>query len=229
MNLPRHTRFDLSEVERSFGVPPLDAEGFRRLLKNAREDRVSYAVRAYVRDRVPSAFDTSPMLWEAIRAWIAKRLSTAPSVQIFPFEVGITGSASTGFSTAPLKYGKPFSNTSDLDLFVVNLSLFQAVDTDVMRFIAKGIERFNPQYSTLERQRQFGFIDTRHVPANHDLYPFAALVLNEASIVVDKLKIEKRLVDKSHIRVYSDWVALAMQLQRNFVKLRTHLLAQGIA
>ena len=49
-------------------------------------------VRAYLQERTPAAFAPRPMLWEAVREWIAQRL------KVHAREVGLSGSAQSGFS-----------------------------------------------------------------------------------------------------------------------------------
>src|SRR5436305_1754854 len=131
MNSLRHTPFDLTESERRFPAPPVTASELREALIAGREQVIGHIIRAYVRDRVPAAFNERPMLWEAVRHWFASRLSQNQDVEVLPSEIGIVGSANLGFSAAFHKYGKNYEPGADLDLFVVNESLFQWVQLDV--------------------------------------------------------------------------------------------------
>lgn len=223
MSSVRTSRFDLTDAERSFPAPPLDPEGFKTALLKIRPDLIGYFVRAYVRDRVPSAFSDRAMLWEAIRQWMARRISSSSGIQISPFEIGLTGSANLGFSPVPRKYGTPYGKHSDLDLFIANEQLFELVQLDASRFVITEDPKFYDQRRTVRDQIVRGLADTHNFPASHDDYPTTAMLLNETSIVIQKLNVEGVPSKRSHIRVYRSWADLARQMQLNFGLLRGKL------
>lgn len=76
-------------------------------------------VRLWLTEGVPFAFKDRPIVYEALREWVAALLD------IFPKDVSMVGSARIGFSLAPQKQLREFTvGSSDLDLFVVSAPLF---------------------------------------------------------------------------------------------------------
>lgn len=163
------------------------------------------------------------MLWEASRVWLATRIAEARNIELAPFEVGLNGSSNLGFSPAPNKFGRPVSDSSDLDFFIVNLELFEFVQLDISRFLLDVRPRLAAQRETLRRQVKRGLADVKNIPADHDAYPTSAMLRNESSIVIDKLRAEGHVAAPSSIRVYSSWRTLAKQLELNFSSLRASL------
>ena len=170
-------------------------------------------VRAYVQERTPAAFASNPMLWEAVREWFAARLSAHPR------QIGLSGSAQTGFSLKPSKRGIPFDPTSsDLDFFVVNEDYFSVVESEIRLFIARcaASSSFLDQTATVQRQLRMGYVDLNQVPANHDQYPNLSRARNDVSIIIDRLKLHGFALKPSHLRVYQNWEALGRWVSRSF-------------
>ena len=188
-------------------APGLDPEAFAlELSQIPRAERMAM-VRTWVQDRSPAAFSTSPYLWEAVREWIAKRYSLSPR------QIGLSGSAQIGFSTHPWKAFAPFNkNGSDLDLYIVSDSLFATLEREANLFVSRqmsaGKSDFVEQADTTSRALARGYVDIRHVPAR-DLYPTCARLKNDASIIIDKLKLAGFNLKPSHFRIYRDWSAKA--------------------
>ena len=223
----RHSKFDLNSNERSFPSIPTDAESFKKVLLAVDKERISFVVQAYFRDRTPAAFSTNPMLWQALRNWLSSRISSIGGIAVSPWEWGLTGSATIGFSASPNKFGIPFGEHSDIDLFVVNGELFNAIFEEAKKFsiAADNQSRYLAARDTLAGQLRRGFlIDTKHIPSV-DAYRISSIVHNEISIIVDKLNIEGYRVKRSHVRAYRDWAALATQLKLNLSQLREGLAA----
>lgn len=223
----RHSKFDLNPNERSFPSIPTDAEAFKKVLLTVDKDRISFVIQAYFRDRTPAAFSTNPMLWQALRNWLSSRISSIGGITVSPWEWGLTGSAIIGFSASPSKYGIPFGEHSDLDLFVVNGELFNAICAEAKRFsvATDNQSRYHAARETLAGQLRRGLlIDTKHIPSV-DAYKSSSIIHNEISIIVDKLNVEGYRVKRSHVRAYRDWTALATQLKLNLSQLREDLAA----
>lgn len=117
-------------------------------------------VRAYVQERTPAAFASDPMLWEAVREWFAMQLN------VHPREIGLSGSAQSGFSLKKSKRGAPFDPcSSDLDLFVVSESYLTRLERELRLFISSNASSFYAdQVSTVERQLRMGYVDLNQVP-----------------------------------------------------------------
>lgn len=181
------------------------------LLNLGKADLVMF-VRAYVQERTPAAFSADPMLWEAIREWFAIRLG------VHPREIGLSGSAQSGFSLNADKRGAPFDpNSSDLDLFVVSENYLAKLDRELRLFISSnGNSSYAAQATTVQRQLGMGYVDLNQVPANHDRYPVLAAARNDVSIIIDRLKLHKFFLKPSHLRVYKDWRSLGEWVLRSY-------------
>ncbi|MFA6314283.1 MAG: hypothetical protein WC681_22605 [Sterolibacterium sp.] len=108
--------------------PQVTHDELQTELPNLSKTDLIMFVRAYVQERTPAAFASQPMLWEAIREWFAKRL------EVHPREIGLSGSAQSGFSLKSTKRGVPFNpNSSDLDLFVVSENYISRLDRELRR------------------------------------------------------------------------------------------------
>lgn len=223
MKVPeRHTEFSVSPVGARIGPPPLDTVSFRTKLLALGEDELPGFLRSYVRDRVPAAFLGRPMLWEAIRQWIAVRL------HVDPLEIGLAGSAQVGFSCAPKKFGQDFSpDGSDLDLFVVSEAFYTQVATEILGFVSRPDHldggRYVEQKKTIQTTSQRGFVDFNQIPSEYERYPLCANVNNLASIIVDKLRKHQMQLRRSHFRVYKSWKEFSKQTLINFKNLRARI------
>lgn len=189
-------------------VPRVDPNAFViELQRIPRAERMAM-VRTWVQDRGPAAFSDSPYLWEAIREWIARRHNISPR------QIGLAGSAQIGFSTHPQKALAYFNNNgSDLDLYIVSGTLFVDIEHEANIFISRQFEtensNFLEQARTTKRALIRGYVDLRQIPAIHDRYPICAHLKNDASIIIDKLKVSGFNLKPSHFRVYRDWSAKA--------------------
>lgn len=191
------------------------AEFLSELTPLTTAERVMY-VRTYVQERTPAAFSSQPMLWEAVREWVASRL------KVHPREFGLSGSAQSGFSLNKLKSGAPFSPLgSDLDMFVVNKDCFSIVEAEARMFSVRNANSgiFTAQAETVSRQTQMGYLDLNQVPANHGLYPRISAARNDASIVIDRLRLHGFELKPSHFRVYRDWGELSNWVRRSYSSL----------
>ena len=57
----------------------------------------------------------------------------ARGLKVPPRDICVVGSARIGFSLSPLRFGEPFSQYSDIDVFVVSTSLFDPSWMDMLR------------------------------------------------------------------------------------------------
>jgi hypothetical protein len=195
----------------SCGLPniqDLDPLAFVRELKDIPSAERMAMVRSYIQDRSPAAFSSAPYLWEAVREWIAKRHLISPR------QIGLAGSAQIGFSTNPKKAFAPFNkNGSDLDLYIVSEHLFTKMEREALLFVSRqsavAKSDFKDQAETTTRTLRRGYIDLQFIPAIHERYPVCANLLNDTSIVIDKLKLSGYNLKRSHFRVYKNWESKA--------------------
>lgn len=199
----RKLRFEFSECGLP-SFPGLDPDDFAAEIKRVPVAERMAMIRSWVQERSPAAFSGSPYLWEAVREWIAGRHGLSAS------QIGLAGSAQLGFSTNPRKVLAPFDgNGSDLDLYIVSDSLFFDLKSEADIFISrqKSARRsdFMAQANAMEKSLGRGYLDLRNITANHERYPRSASLKNDASIVIDKLRLSGFNLKPSHFRVYRDW------------------------
>lgn len=229
MATPRHSKFELHASERQITGISTNAQVFGKALMDASSDHVDYLVQAYVRDRTPAAFEKTPMLWGAVRSWLTTRVKKQCQITLSPWEWGLNGSATLGFSASPDKFGVAFGAHSDLDFFVVNFELHEKVSREARQFAISTIdlEKYKNARETVDRQLNRGlFLDTKQIPAS-EKFPINSILLNEISIVVDKLNLEGYPVKRSFVRVYQNWDGLAAQLRLNMLTLRKSIVPVG--
>lgn len=215
-------RFDLTEFERAFSLGASGPDELRSALAEVRPQRLDLLIRAYTRNRIPAAFSEKPMVWEATRTWLARKVS-ARRAELHAYEIGVTGSGNLGFSAVARKFGRPFGAHSDLDLLIVNEQLFERVQLEIQRFLANDSGRYAPQQTTIKHQVARGFADLKQIPADWNNYPESAALLNDCWILQQKLTAESLEFKKVSVRVYGSWRSLGSQLSRTFWRLRSDL------
>jgi len=199
----------------------LDKEVFFKALPGLEEHEMLEIWRMWVIQGIPWAFREEPLSFERMRTWLAKRLD------VLPTEINLCGSARVGFSMSPTdKFGRDFGVKSDLDLFIVSLSLFGKVSEDVHAWQSavttgrplKGKyepDNINILPKTLER----GFADVKYLPSDFD-----------TSRVKDATWRLQHLLDrtanvqtppKRSIRVYRDWNAVTKKVKIDFQGIRS--------
>ena len=72
----------------------------------------------WIPEGIPQIFSDCPAVYESLRTWLGDILSVDPK------EITVTGSGRLGYSLIMDKFGDPFGENSDLDLFVVSNDLF---------------------------------------------------------------------------------------------------------
>jgi hypothetical protein len=179
--------------------------------------------RLWLSEGIPFAFREIPMLYEAIREWLAPRLNTHPKY------ITLVGSARLGFSFDPKKYGASFGPASDLDFAVVSPVLFQALSDDFFRwetdFEAGRVSARNPReqvlwqknFALLPENISRGFIDAYKIPC-WDRYPAAQKVKNLEWHLQKKISLTSRAPnsEKASMRVFNNWESLLKQMRINF-------------
>jgi hypothetical protein len=166
---------------------------------------------------IPFAFGRSPLLYEAIREWLAPRLRVAP------LDITLIGSARIGYSSSPVpKFSAVFNARSDLDLAVVSRDLFERIRADFLRWQddcdlgkARPLDKY--QEDSLQRLPKNigrGFIDPDRVPT---VYQEIKKVGWAMHILKGKLKETPNApaISKASVRVYETREAFEQMLLVN--------------
>ena len=210
----RNEPFKHHGISKGVTDPQVTYAEFNNNLQNIDDDSLIMYVRAYIQERTPAAFASNPMLWEAIREWFAKRLT------VHPREIGLSGSAQSGFSLNKSKQGNPFNpKSSDLDFFVVSQCYLSRIDNEIKKFMTRYTDnssKYKDQALTVERHLNKGYIDLIQIPADHVNYPKISTALNDVSIIIDRLKLHDFKLSRSHLRVYKDWKSLGQWVKRTY-------------
>lgn len=120
---------------------PTSAE-FEKLLRTTNIEEVLYK---HILEGLPYAFRDSESNYTKLR----QRLSTVLEVPLR--DLAIVGSGRIGFSLDPNQFGRPFSDTSDLDVVVVSASLF---DSAWLEFILPKYHDYNLTQQEQKRLRE---------------------------------------------------------------------------
>ena len=94
----------------------LSSDDFRSLVTSM--DNFDVVAKAFLLQGIPFVFSSHPMRYLIFREQVADRF------QIGYQDVCIVGSARLGFSPAHQKFGKPFHETSDVDVVVISGEMF---------------------------------------------------------------------------------------------------------
>lgn len=199
--------------------------GALSLLRVARiggkEARIALA-QLWITEGIPFAFADCPVLYDSVRSWLGARLN------VHAKEISITGSGRIGESLNPQNIGKPFSSTSDLDLFVVSGKLFNQFRDEFHRW-AEDYERGdvrprNKQEETYWRDNKaripqnirLGFIDAKKIPHMHR-YQMSQITANCMWELVENLKFTSKgpKPARASVRVYADWDSLVKRVSYN--------------
>jgi hypothetical protein len=180
-------------------------------------------LRLLITEGIPFAYKSNPLAYEAIRAFIAERLSIDPKGLI------LVGSARVGYSLSKHKWGKAFSSNSDLDFAIVSNSLFRALVKDLSTWVDDMKSRRTRPTSIANLRKQLmnidilslstsrGFIQTNLFPYS-GRYPAAKRMHSSIWLLIKRISNTHSLpnVPRSSIRVYADRRSFLAQLHLNF-------------
>lgn len=93
-------------------------EDFKTLVASFENHRL--LAKVFILEGTPYVFKDSPMKYTVFREQVADQFDVGSQ------DVCIVGSARLGFSPSHYKYGKPFSETSDVDVVVISFDLFDS-------------------------------------------------------------------------------------------------------
>ena len=194
----------------------------QRLLEVAREgnrrSRVTLA-QLWLTEGIPAAFSDCPALYDVIRLWLGTQL------QIHAKEISLVGSARIGQSLNPRTTGKPFDNTSDLDLLAVSPRLFESFQGDFKQWSADFDDgRIQPNTEkeafywsdNLTRGPDIlrrGFMDSGLVPRRTE-YASIQKTAQSLWLLVKKLKLTDGAPKpgRASLRVYRGWDSAVTQI-----------------
>lgn len=191
-------------------------------MKHVEVDRF---VQLWISEGIPFVFQSAPFLYATIRDNIAH------SLDICPKAISMTGSARLGYSLRPKdSWGKPYSQGSDFDFFIVSEKLFQQTMTDYKNWesdykIGKVMPNNQTEYSywnnnlnLLPRNISRGFIDPWKLP-NYPQYPTSTKVNQVAYYVKKKIMSTDNLQQikprKVTFRIYKGWENFISQASLN--------------
>ena len=157
-----------------------------------------------------------------MRSWLSVKLDVDPK------EISLTGSARLGSSLAPKKLGQSYSDTSDLDLFIVSEGMFGQLCDEFTgwssSFKSGDISPKNNRELSFWKDNnkrgpkviQRGFLDQKMIP-NRKAYPLTCKISHVMWQVVEKFKEipEAPQPSKASIRCYSSWAAFVQQISVN--------------
>lgn len=203
-----------------------DAKKIQRIVKEGGENARLAIARLWLSEGIPFAFKNSPGIYEALRSWVAIRLS------IDPKDISITGSARIGQSLSPQKIGKLFDANSDLDIFVVSDDLFEKLKDDFNQwtydFEVGDIKPTNDRQLSFWKDNYVrgskllarGFMDSKLIP-NCEKYKTAKNIAQTMWLVKEKLSItpDAPAISQASVRCYRSWNDFAKQVSLNLKEL----------
>ena len=98
---------------------------FENLLKCSDIDSI---LDDYLFNGLPCYFKSNPQIHSQMIGGISEGLEVSPD------DICVVGSARTGFSLSPYKFGQPFGRNSDIDVVVVSSTLFDPSWIDILTF-----------------------------------------------------------------------------------------------
>jgi hypothetical protein len=216
--------FDVSpHLDSLIDTYPTAAGVARASTEGGRRARLALA-RLWLSEGVPFAFRERPAVYEAMRSWLASRLSVDPK------EITLIGSARVGQSLSPSRLGRPFSSASDLDLTVVSSDLFGklAAEFNVWSYdyesgaVIPGNSRERRFWDDhLQRGPDLigrGFLDSKMIPLRQP-YILARQIRQTMYLLKEKLAVTPAgpVVSGADVRVYRNWDAFARQVETSLV------------
>lgn len=170
----------------------------------------------------PFAFKDIPLLYEQVIQYLSDLLNIESET------IKLIGSAKTGFSVSPPpKYGKLFSEKSDLDFAIINEVIFNKLCNEYihwkdaynhMTILPKtDYEKkcWDNNMVLLKKNIERGFIDTYKIP-NREICPTTKSINNAMYLIPLKLNEYYNIkVSKASVRVYKNYDLFWRQLKLN--------------
>lgn len=143
----------------------MDLQEFRDQLAAKQPHEI---VQTYLFDSAPYCFAPDPSLYLVFRKEICDNFN------IHPQNFAIIGSAKVGFSLRPDKFGKPFTESSDIDVVLVSEELFQTLWVRLIEFRQTVLFRLDPRIrKNFEDLQKILFFGTIRLDKLSNDFPFA--------------------------------------------------------
>ncbi len=199
-------------------------EELRTMAKSVTDREKSGIVQQWVSEGIPYCFRECPLLYEAIRGWLAR------AIGIQAKEITLIGSARIGYSLAPGDdYGRSFNDSSDLDFCAISSVLFEKCVAAFKLWLDDyqngRILPINPTEKSYWKDNatrvpnniRWGFIDPHKIPTRPE-YQIAGDIHDSLYRLHKKIKMTGYAprVRGVTIRVYGDWWAAIRQFKINF-------------
>jgi hypothetical protein len=212
--------FEISSVSLKLNDQYLSAAGLQKEAGRLTEQDIFGILHQWMTEGIPYAFRDNPLLYEVARRWITAKL------QLHPKEVTVIGSGRLGYAfSKPPKFGRRFSENSDLDLTAISENLFNRSCEWFNRWEAdyrqgkvaprngKQQGRWDARARSVTQQMKKGFIDIKNIPTTYQDVSQSLYILKE------KLRATPSCptVREVSLRVYRDWAALSRQARINFL------------
>jgi len=165
------------------------------------------------------AFKTKPIVYEQITQYISDKFNVNKT------NIVLIGSARTGFAIDPVKYGRKFSEESDLDFAIIDSVLFENSIKDFELWKSNTANNayeeslrtrfWSDNQKNLRNQIYKGFIDTYKIP-NFEEFKTTQQINQSLSLIVINLKnYQNIIVKEASARIYKDWKTFQKQLKLN--------------
>lgn len=175
----------------------------------------------FVVNNNPYIFRNIPLLFQQVIQYLAQELEVENA------DIKLIGSAKTGFSISPKPdYGKPFSETSDLDFTIFNEILFHKLKNEFnfwaeqyenKKLFPREVEKkyWDSNLTVVRKNLDKGFIDTYKIP-NRKQFPLTMKINNLLYLIPFKLnEIHGIKNSKASLRVYENEHVFLNQLKLN--------------
>ena len=202
-------------------------EELRTMAKSVPDSEKFGIVQQWLSEGIPYCFRECPLLYEAIRRWLAR------AIEIHAKEITLIGSARIGYSLAPGDdYGRPFNDRSDLDFSAISSVLFEKCvaafklwldDYQNGRILPRNPtekSHWKNNATGVRNNITRGFIDPHKIPTLNR-YRIAGDILDSLYRLHRKIMTTKHAprVSKVTIRLYRDWWAATEQFKINFSRI----------
>lgn len=177
----------------------------------------------------PHAFKSRPMIYDLAKNWLAEKLNINSN------QVLLIGSGRTGYSLSPNdKFGRPFSNNSDLDFAIVSDQIFESLRVAYFKWRSDYLEgRVSPKNANqlkfwednrnrLQWHLQNGFINHDKIPYYPEYQPAGRIedALSELTKKINQTDGSPN-IKKTTLRVYRDWESFKSRMKFNLKAIRS--------
>ncbi|MBR0304982.1 MAG: hypothetical protein IJQ94_05000 [Bacteroidales bacterium] len=213
--------FQLSESCRLIKDVFLCSAEMKALYSKLTEAEQKSLINHYIIDNPPYAFMSIPLLFDQVKQFIGKELEVSVDC------IKLIGSAKQGFSIDPQQYGKSFSEKSDMDFTIIDVTLFEKLKRDFETwqlaynskkvFPRNNTEEFywNENIKRLPDNIKRGFVDHHKIPLISSVCPTNNRINNVLYCVRANLPLFNINTKGLSLRVYKDYTSFYKQIKLN--------------